>query len=153
MNTSDQNVFVLDNAFKRRWKMKYISSKLPVDHPYQSYYLPTTEIPWGHFVKIVNKKIADQLDKGIFGEDRQIGPYFITKEYLTKDKNDHDLEKAEFFAHKVLAYIWTDIAKNDERTLWFDPSIQTLDDLFSNVKNIKGILSTDLIAKLLEEND
>ena len=28
MNTSDQNVFTLDTAFKRRWKMNHISNDI-----------------------------------------------------------------------------------------------------------------------------
>lgn len=130
MNTSDQSVFTLDTAFKRRWSFEQISNNIEkdIDHKYKGWYVPGTNVTLEKFLTVINAEI---LKHKITSEDKRMGKYFISKDCLTEipcDIQDVKME-AEMFAYKVLEYIWNDVCKigKDE---WFDTvSITTLEDL------------------------
>lgn len=113
MNTSDQNVFPLDTAFKRRWKMKKIATDVSASK-YADYYVPNKKgekIEWCSFLDKINKFILE-VDEEFNLEDKQIGPYFVTDDVLVKDETDiQNDDKVEEFNHKVFEYIWSDVAK------------------------------------------
>ena len=130
MNTSDQSVFTLDTAFKRRWSFEQISNNIEKDtkHEYKGWYVPGTNVTLERFLTVINAEI---LKHKVTSEDKRMGKYFISKDCLTEtpcDVQDAKME-AEMFAYKVLEYIWNDVCKigKDE---WFDTiSITTLEDL------------------------
>lgn len=117
MNTSDQNVFTMDTAFQRRWQMKHIPNRFTgesldektINHVAK--HLPNSEISWGVFAQIVNKKMQT-ANLGFGGtEDKSLGVYFAT---------DNDLDDAERFAEKVLKYLWDDAFKLGRKELFND---------------------------------
>lgn len=119
MNTSDQNVFTMDTAFQRRWQMKHIPNRFTgesldektINHVAK--YLPNSEISWGAFAQIVNQKMHT-ANLGFGGtEDKSLGVYFAT---------DNDLEQADYFAEKVLKYLWDDAFKLGRKELFNDCS-------------------------------
>jgi hypothetical protein len=136
MNTSDQSVFTLDTAFKRRWSFEQISNniKKDTDHKYKSWYVPGTNVTLETFLTVINAEI---LKHKITSEDKRMGKYFISKDCLTEtpcDIQDAKIE-AKMFAYKVLEYIWNDVCKigKDE---WFDTvSMTTLEDLIDAFVN------------------
>lgn len=107
MNTSDQNVFTLDNAFQRRWNMELVSNELKEDSEQYKLKIEGSNISWGKFREEINSLIADQSDvMGISSmEDSQLGAYFIQAD------KDSDFIKAKDFASKVLKYLWDDAFK------------------------------------------
>lgn len=130
MNTSDQNVFTLDTAFKRRWSFEQISNNIKDDtkHEYKTYYIPGTDVTLERFLTVINNEI---LDHKITSEDRRMGKYFVSKDCLTKTVCDiADVkDEAEMFAYKVLEYIWNDVCKIGKDD-WFDTSAyKTLEDV------------------------
>ncbi len=129
MNTSDQNVFTLDTAFKRRWdflKMKNNYIKYDEDCGNEILYVPGSNKKWTDFVKQLNKKMLKL--NGQINEDKQLGLYFVDKDLLAKKENEYDEEKTKKFAFKVLEYLWDDVVRYDHTEL-FDNKIETLDDL------------------------
>lgn len=118
MNTSDQNVFMLDTAFKRRWKLRYVPIDFSNNDRLFDTYIPlpegNTKIKWSDFVKILNKWIP-KLNNGINGEDKLIGQYFVSEE---------ELENIEDFAQKILLYLWNDVTKID-RYVIFNKYVET----------------------------
>lgn len=126
MNTSDQNVFTMDTAFKRRWKFEYLPIEFKPDHEFANIHIPNTNISWQKFVETFNTFIMNSQSNGFFAsEDKQIGPYFISKSELL----DLDL-----FAYKVLLYIWDDVVKVNKQLI-FNSSISTFSDLIKEFKN------------------
>jgi hypothetical protein len=102
MNTSDQSLFPMDSAFKRRWEWKYV----PID--YVSAEGITLDIDgekysWSQFIRNVNKRILAITES----EDKQIGNYFVNP----KDK----VVKADLFVNKVMFYLWSDVFKEEDR--------------------------------------
>lgn len=147
MNTSDQNVFTLDTAFKRRWKFKKLLNKFEPDHQFKDKYVPGADITWKDFVNGINKFILES-SAGLNSEDKQLGVYFVDENGMRQEKVDVSDPKAiEDFAYKVLEYLWADVAKFD-RSKWFAENIKSLDDLVDEYKtNGIGAFNHDVFNK------
>lgn len=134
MNTSDQNVFTLDTAFKRRWKFEKLLNEFKANHQFQNKFIPGADICWKEFVNKINKYILESSN-GINGEDKQLGVYFVDETGMREEKlNKSDPQAIEDFAYKVLEYLWADVAKFD-RGNWFVDEIKSLDDLVKEYKD------------------
>lgn len=129
MNTSDQNVFTLDTAFKRRWLFEKIKNKFDQKHKYKDYYVPgMTNVTWQQLVEKINEFIVNRPDD-LSSEDKLIGVYFIEKETLCEKAEDcSNAEKKKRFAYKLFEYIWDDVAKFSHAE-WFGTDIKSLDQL------------------------
>lgn len=124
MNTSDQNVFTLDTAFKRRWKMEYIKNIFannPESDELRNKVILNSEkypnITWEKFVKKINNHIIADTS-GINAEDKQLGMYFVSIEEINNPKE---------FGEKILSYLWEDVAKINT-SYWFG-AISSYDEL------------------------
>ncbi len=98
MNTSDQSLFPMDSAFKRRWAMEYIPIKLSGNKA-ENYKISLYdhEFKWTDFLKQVNAKIRMATDS----EDKQMGEFFVKSEIIELDE----------FRNKIMFYIWNDVCK------------------------------------------
>lgn len=112
MNTSDQNVFTLDNAFQRRWKMKQISNTLNCSDPKEAAQYNLTignsNVKWGKFREEINNKIVDPDYTSNFSslEDKRLGGWFVVPE-----KEGDTFISKEYFADKVIKFLWDDAFK------------------------------------------
>ena len=70
-------------------------------------------------MEIVNSKIAAR-GRGYFvqSEDKEIGVFFVTTDFLSESKNNNDLKKIKRFGEKVLLYLWNDVVKTDPESLF-----------------------------------
>ena len=114
MNTSDQNVFTMDNAFQRRFKSKMIRNSLD-DTAQSDLKIGDTGVRWGDFRDWINVKILAPETGLNKAEDKCLGGWFIKGEKKTdqdgKALNEcKDFPKDEF-AEKVLKYLWNDVFK------------------------------------------
>ena len=147
MNTSDQNVFTLDTAFKRRWKFKKIDNILLKEDKIGNKYVPGLKnINWEKFVKTINKHIIKHATS-LSAENKQLGKYFVDEDLLMNDENDENDEKLEEFAYKVFEYLWTDVTKFN-RSDWFVDDIKSLDDLIYKYSNNENIFVQELANEL-----
>jgi hypothetical protein len=141
MNTSDQSVFPLDNAFKRRFNFEHISNDFDDnDQSIRGLYVPGTAVTWEDFVNQVNAKI--RKDASTPFEDKQIGKRFVSETLLSKSSNNPDQNLRRRFAMKVLEYLWDDVSKAN-RGEWFAPD-KSFDELisdFSKTDPTKDVLS------------
>ncbi|MBO7501433.1 MAG: AAA family ATPase [Fibrobacterales bacterium] len=130
MNTSDQGVFTLDNAFQRRWEMKLIPNKLN-DASQQDCLIADTGVTWGAFRDAINNLIMDSAQaSGLSSmEDKRLGGWFILPD------KDGAISK-EAFANKVLKYLWDDAFKFD-RQAHFD-AVTTLEELIKEFEKPDG---------------
>lgn len=150
MNTSDQNVYTLDNAFQRRWNMEYISNKVEIkaDTPAEikkqfELKIGETEISWGKFREEINKEISNPENSFSNAEDKQLGLFFI------KAENDKINEKD--FSNKVLKYLWNDIFKREKYV--FNEKVLTFGDLLDSFKGTEAFVnsfSADFVSKITE---
>lgn len=100
MNTSDQNVFTLDTAFQRRWKMRLIENSF--DNVRQSLAacpILDTGVNWKRFCEVINKQIIGNKAKMASSEDKRLGIYFVHEKDLEHNEADkpvnHDTLRAE----------------------------------------------------------
>ena len=98
MNTSDQSLFPIDSAFKRRWEWIYV----PINTEEKEWFIHVNGIDykWGDFLKKVNAKIGPITSS----EDKKIGFYFC--------KANGNIISADRFVSKVLFYIYNDVFKD-----------------------------------------
>lgn len=122
MNTSDQSLFPIDSAFKRRWDWRYIKIaegrdeatrellNWMVKFDYKEDDKPFTfECSWWDFIKAINEKIAEATSS----DDKKLG-YFFCK---PKDKNSTTIDE-ERFVGKVVFYLWNDVFKDEENPIF-----------------------------------
>ncbi len=134
MNTSDQNVFSLDNAFKRRWNLKLIPNKFVFDSDdkdenKKQFAQCFAEVEgfgfvWGAFVKAVNEKIINEQSGNDISsfDDKQIGMWFVKAE----EKDGKYIISKEIFLNKVVEYLWDDVFKLDPAILFTGNSLSEL---------------------------
>ena len=98
MNTSDQSLFPIDSAFKRRWDWQY----MPISDGKKGWQIETNgkRYDWWQFLQKMNDKIGSTTNS----EDKKLGYYFC------KAKNG--IIDAETFVGKVVFYIWNDVFKD-----------------------------------------
>ena len=133
MNTSDQSLFPIDSAFKRRWDWQY----MPISDGKKGWQIAVNGkcYDWWQFLQKMNDKIGSTTNS----EDKKLGYFFC------KAKNG--IIDAETFVGKVVFYIWNDVFKD---------FAEEAGDLF---KDIEGILTfnkfytigVDRKAKVVEE--
>ena len=107
MNTSDQSLFPIDSAFKRRWEWKYV----PICNAGKAWKICVnrTEYDWWSFIEKINNKIWDATKS----EDKKLG-YFFCKADRKVNENDveNNVISADRFVGKVLFYIYNDVFKD-----------------------------------------
>lgn len=143
MNTSDQSLFPIDSAFKRRWDWKY----MPIDTQKENWNIEVDgkKYSWSDFLEAVNEQIFEVTKS----EDKKLGFYFCRA-------NNHVVD-AEKFVSKVIFYLYNDVFKDygydrkmfqgeDGKTIQFHEYFQSNGDineqkaaLFLNNLEIKPI--------------
>ena len=98
MNTSDQSLFPIDSAFKRRWDWTYI----PIKQHDEGYRIKidTVTYDWWGFLEKINQVIGTTTSS----EDKKLGYFFV--------KAENKEIGADKFVSKVLFYLWNDVFKN-----------------------------------------
>ena len=103
MNTSDQSLFPIDSAFKRRWDWKYVPIAKGNDNGTELNWMIEVDgdlYDWWTFVKTINKHVFDTTNS----EDKQLGFFFC--------KAMDNIISAETFVCKVIFYLWNDVFKD-----------------------------------------
>ena len=135
MNTSDQSLFPIDSAFKRRWDWKYVKIaegrdsetkellnwvvRFDFDEDNKPY---TFECSWWQFILAINEKIANATSS----DDKKLGYFFCKPK--TQESKEIDAER---FVGKVVFYLWNDVFKDEYNAIFKvvegkgDPSFDT----------------------------
>lgn len=108
MNTSDQSLFPIDSAFKRRWEWKYIKIRKGKDeNGYELDWKIDVKmddegnlLPWWDFINKINVIIASMTSSA----DKQLGFFFCR----AKD----GVISEDIFVSKVIFYLWNDVFKD-----------------------------------------
>lgn len=148
VNTSDQNVNVIDTAFKRRFDFKYVgvdpikvegeSDKYINDFDIDFTGTDTYKYKWVKLYQAINHVIINDLG---LTEDKQLGPFFL------KNKKDDKLNR-EQVADKLLHYLWHDVERVSYKNgSLFANGIKSFGQLYSEFKNEKNIFSESVIKE------
>ena len=159
MNTSDQSLFPIDSAFKRRWEWKYIKIKKGIDKKtgaeldWKIKVGEDNSYDWWKFLKAINYKI----DKMTSSADKQLGYFFCLA-----DRNGEI--NIDTFVNKVAFYLWNDVfkdyaedgspllkyKKNEEDK---SESDLTFPDFFDQSGEIDKNVVKQFIEKVIKEDD
>lgn len=98
MNTSDQSLFPIDSAFKRRWDWQYI----PISNANKGWKIKVKgkEYGWWDFLDKMNAQINSTTNS----EDKKMGYFFC--------KAKGGIIDAKTFVGKVVFYVWNDVFKD-----------------------------------------
>ncbi|MBD5272317.1 MAG: AAA domain-containing protein [Bacteroides sp.] len=111
MNTSDQSLFPIDSAFKRRWNWEY----MPIEYDKKNwkFSIGGKRYSWGTFLEYINPKIYELTQS----EDKQMGYFFAKPDKKSRENlQENDTISAKVFVNKVLFYLWTDVFKDYDLT-------------------------------------
>lgn len=138
MNTSDQSLFPMDSAFKRRWDWIYVP--IDTDCKFSDFTIQLENgkaFEWLSFLKVINEEIFE-ITKS---QDKQIGNWFIDAQ------NSGKVISESTFVNKVIFYLWNDVFKDEENTIFksADGKNLTYTSFFEN-----GV-SNNLVSYILEE--
>lgn len=145
MNTSDQNVFTLDTAFKRRWHMEMIENDFNKPE-FKDTCIPNSNITWKVFGTAINEIILENSNSNLSSEDKRLGAYFV---------DEYDLSSPKQFAEKVLMYLWDDVFKFSREEYFKKDSVEqfSLECFIKKFKNeqsqaITKIFTPQVTAKI-----
>ena len=122
MNTSDQSLFPMDSAFKRRFDWEYVpisfEGKEAANYQID---IDGSQYSWKNFVEAVNDKILDLTES----EDKQLGEFFI------KPDSGNIISKERFLG-KVMFYLWNEVCKDEHKNgSFFRAKINDKEDFFT----------------------
>lgn len=131
MNTSDQSLYPMDSAFKRRWEWKYVKVDYDNEEAKKKdivFKEKGEPVKWIKTLKAINKFIKDKLKS----TDKQMGEFFLNP--------DSDEIPYADFRDKVLFYLFNDAFKDDStlaKDIWGnDGQYHQFVDLFEQDENI-----------------
>lgn len=132
MNTSDQSLFPIDSAFKRRWDWKYV----PIKNADKGWVIVVNQekLDWWEFLEAINDQIYNLTDS----EDKQMGYFFVKAKNGTIDAN--------LFANKVLFYLWNDVMKDFGNGFTIDKETKKFTDFFLP----QGDVNEELLFKYID---
>ena len=139
MNTSDQSLFPMDSAFKRRFDWEYVpisfegkdAAKYQID-------IDGSQYSWQKFVEIVNEKILTLTES----EDKQLGEFFIKPD-------SGDIISKDRFLGKVMFYLWNEVCKDEHKNgSFFRVKVDGKEEYFT----FQGLYKNkDLLKQFMDE--
>lgn len=161
MNTSDQSLFPIDSAFKRRWEWKYIkitngykkqeNGEYEVDAEGKriplNWKIATNGQDWWGFIQQINRIISNMTSSA----DKQLGYFFC-------QANADDEISTETFVSKVIFYLWNDVFKDygfedanlfKYKTLEGDKEVEK-DLTFPDFYDEDGNVAPDVVKQFIE---
>lgn len=144
MNSSDQGVFPLDAAFRRRWHQEYLPINYD-DAPLGNVNVVSDEghfsVSWQTLLKTLNEFLSEEFR---VVEDRLLGQRFLS---------EADLEYRSRLPQKVLLYLFDDLLRHEvNRDKLFLKDIRTIGDLITNSETGSAIFSSSFIERLPRQN-
>lgn len=136
MNTSDQSLFPIDSAFKRRWDWKYV----PIDTKKENWTIKIgdKDYSWSSFLE----KINEEIDRTTHSEDKMLGFYFC--------RANNGVIDADKFVSKVLFYIYNDVFKDYgfDREMFKDEDGKVIS--FKSYYNTDGTINESKVERFLD---
>lgn len=146
MNTSDQSLFPIDSAFKRRWDweyepIKYKNTNWVIDIQGETY-------SWVSFQKEINRRIFESTSS----EDKMLGDYFVNP--------SNGIITEKMLLNKILFYLWNDVCKDGEGDIFkvSDTEDVSFSELYGDggkqkLVGMMNYLGVNRFQELVDEDD
>lgn len=132
MNTSDQSLFPIDSAFKRRWDWEY--EPIKYKNTDWGIEIGNNLYSWTSFQKEVNEKIFEDTNS----EDKMLGDYFVKA-------NNENVISEKLFVNKVLFYLWNDVCKDGDSEIF-----RTDDNKDVKFSDLYGDKGTEILHAMMK---
>lgn len=151
VNANDQNVFVMDTAFKRRFEFEYMDAQRVVTddtgkplNNFKFQFAENISFDWVTLYQTLNKFITNQQDEGLgLDEDKQVGQFFIKFR-----KNDESYNYNQF-SGKLLEYLWNDVQKATYSDVsLFKREFASFSQIYQAVRKKENIFSNQLLEQV-----
>ncbi len=103
MNTSDQSLFPIDSAFKRRWEMEYVGVNYDDARQFSVEIDETHKYSWAEILKGLNGYIK----QGKHSTNKILGNRFV-------QADENNVISAVAFRDKVLFFLFNDVFKDED---------------------------------------
>lgn len=137
MNTSDQSLYPMDSAFRRRWQLEYVGlsngqnpARLPL------YAGDPTGAPWVKVMAALNTHILRHTRV----DDKQVGPWFLKGDARGR------IREADVMG-KLLFYLWSEVFREPPRTV-FAPGLETFEQVIDTYKSGQAVFHPDVLDAL-----
>ena len=150
MNTSDQSLFPIDSAFKRRWEWKYVPITQGRDKDngqlmQWSIEAKNEKYDWWSFLEVMNKRVGDITSS----EDKKLGFFFCKAD-------GQGVISADKFVSKVMFYLWNDVFKDypDNPIAMYlkeEGGEFTYGDFYTTNDQGEAVVREELVKRLLDE--
>lgn len=158
MNTSDQSLFPIDSAFKRRWGWRYIKiangyerddegkfildngKRIPLNWKIR---FKGKECDWWEFLQAINKQIGTATSS----DDKKLGYFFC------KPKKGESFIDEEVFVGKVVFYLWNDVFKDNDTSIFKMEGVEdepSYDVFYTEDEYGKSVPNPDAIEQLIK---
>ena len=143
MNTSDQSLFPMDSAFKRRWDWEYVPINPKLEEVKDLKILvKNNEYGYPDFLNKINSKIKSDLKSA----DKQIGEFFV------RSKGENVITFKDF-RDKILFYLFNDVFKDNDKfgkEFTNGNDVFLFEDLFSMDDNKQEEVVANWLKNLLD---
>lgn len=140
MNTSDQSLFPIDSAFKRRWDWVY----KPIKYDNKDWKVVLADGSWCKWTEL-QQTLNDLIYDATESEDKMLGDWFV--------KAEKDEISEEVLVGKIIFYLWNDVAKVDAGKL-FDLEVEKRGRkgkvIFSDFYEVSGDINSDVVKSWLK---
>ena len=130
MNTSDQSLFPIDSAFKRRWDWEY--EPIKYKNTDWAIEIGDNKYSWASFQKEVNSRIFEATNS----EDKMLGDYFV--------KPSNGIISERLLLNKILFYLWNDVCKDYDGDIF-----RTEDNRNVKFSDLYGENGTDILISMM----
>ena len=139
MNTSDQSLFPMDTAFRRRWGLQYVGveTTAAVKTRVRLHSNDREGVAWVDFARVLNDAIVEHTRS----DDKQMGPWFVQRA-----PGDAYVAAVQFRS-KVLFYLWAEVFRDAPQKV-FHSSVRTYDQLVRRHGDGQTVFSEAIVAKL-----
>lgn len=103
MNTSDQSLFPIDSAFKRRWEMEYVGVNYTDAEQFTVVIDETHKYSWSEILKGLNGYIKQEKHS----TNKNLGNRFV-------QSDENNVISAVAFRDKVLFFLFNDVFKEED---------------------------------------
>lgn len=168
MNTSDQNVFTLDTAFQRRWRMRMIENDLN-KVSYGNRTILDTSVTWKKFNTVINSIILKKNVRVTSSEDKRLGAFFVREDDISIDTNETNtnatpderrtaISQNRRFPEKILKYLWDDAFKFSREDIFETNQYISLEEIVrkfrESTENTRfAVFKEEVVAALLASEE
>lgn len=158
MNSADQNVETLDNAFLRRWLMHLVENNFDRHPGHRDTEIEDTGVTWGRFCEVINTLITEKQIGLQSTDDKRLGVFFMKEAELKPEASgfSHPVVRSlqpRLFAAKVLRYLWDDVFRLDRASVF---AVSTFEEVMWGFRQNQGterfsVLTDEVRKKLYSE--